>query len=322
MIVVLALVSFVAFVLIQLPPGDFVKIYIQNLIASGRGPADREAYEATLRKQYGLDQPFLVRYFKWVSRICRGDFGYSLVLGRPVNEVIAERLPLTVAVSISTLLLTYVIAVPIGIYSATHQYSPSDFGLMFVGFIGLAIPNFFLALLLMYFFNAAFGISVSGLFSPEYAVSSWSFAKLLDMLKHLPIPIIVVATGGTAGLIRVMRATLLDELQKQYVVTARSKGVSERILLWRYPVRVAINPVISTVGWLLPAIVSGAELTSIVLGLPTTGPVLLRALINQDMYLAGSIVMMLSGLTVLGTAISDLLLVAVDPRIRFEKGNT
>ena len=248
----------------------------------------------------------------------QGDFGRSFQWNKPVIDLIGERLPLTVAISVLTLLFVYLVSVPLGIYSATHQYSPGD-AFTVAGFAGLAIPNFLLALILMYLFYELFGLSAGGLFSPQYQTAPWSLAKVWDMLKHLPIPIIVIGTAGTAGLIRIMRGGLLDELQKQYVITARTKGVAERRLLFKYPVRLAINPIISTVGWTLPAIVSGETITAIVLSLPTTGPLLYRALVAQDMYLAGSTVMFLTFLTVIGTLVSDILLVLIDPRIRYEK---
>lgn len=317
MIVILLAVSVVAFIIIQLPPGDYLTSYIIKLRASGQ-EVD-EAQIASLRKQYGLDLPIYSQYFFWMRRILQGDLGRSFQWNRPVNKLIAERLPLTVVISLLTLIFTYVVAIPIGIYSATHQYSVGDYTFTVIGFAGLAVPNFLLALVLMFMFYQYFNLSVGGLFSPQYTEVAWSVGKFIDILKHLPIPIIVIGTAGTAGLIRVMRGCLLDELRKQYVITARAKGVSERTLLFKYPVRLAVNPIISTIGWTLPAIVSGETITAIVLSLPTTGPLLFRALMAQDMYLAGSIVMVLTFLTVLGTVISDILLSWLDPRIRYEK---
>ncbi len=317
MIVILAAVSVVTFVIIELPPGDYVTSYIMRL--AGTGQTVEQAQIAALRKQYGLNLPIYFRYFSWVWKLLRGDLGRSFEWNQSVNELIAERLPFTVILSIFTLFFTYIMAIPIGIYSATHQYSIGDYTFTVVGFAGLAIPNFLLALILMFLSYKYFNISIGGLFSIQYVAAAWSTAKLLDMLKHLPIPIIVVGTAGTAALIRVMRGCLLDELRKQYVVTARAKGVSERNLLFKYPVKVAINPVISTIGWTLPAIVSGATITAIVLNLPTVGPLLYSALLTQDMYLAGSAIMILSFLTIVGTLISDILLVWIDPRIRYEK---
>jgi peptide/nickel transport system permease protein len=243
----------------------------------------------------------------------------SLQWNKPVALLIGERLPVTVMISLATILFTYLVAIPIGIYSATHQYSLPDYIFTAVGFVGLATPNFLLALILMYLFFTYFDISIGGLFSLQYIRAEWSWGKFFDLLKHLPAPIIVIGTAGTASLIRVMRSSLLDELRKQYVVTARAKGLKQRTVLFKYPVRVAINPLVSTVGWILPAVVSGGTITAIVLSLPTTGPLLLEALRSQDMYLAGSIVVILTFLTVVGTFISDILLALIDPRIRFEK---
>ena len=318
MAILLLLISVVAFVIIQLPPGDYLSSYIVHLQASGQ--TVDEAQLAALKKQYGLDLPMYAQYFKWMWKMLHGDFGRSFEWNKPVSELIGERLVLTVVLSLFTLIFTYIVAIPIGIYSATHQYSVGDYAFTVIGFAGLATPNFLLALVLMFMFFKYFGLSIGGLFSPQYQLAPWSLAKFVDMLKHLPIPIIVIGTAGTAWLIRVMRGCLLDELRKQYVITARAKGVAERILLFKYPVRVAINPIISTIGWTLPGIVSGETITAIVLCLPTTGPLLFRALLSRDMYLAGSIVMFLSFLTVIGTFISDLLLVWIDPRIRYEKG--
>jgi len=317
MVVVLWVISIAAFIIIELPPGDYLSSYIIQL--ESRGAAVDEAKIAALKKQYGLDLPMYLRYFKWVWNMLHGNFGKSLKWNEPVSKLIAERLPLTVIISLFTMIFTYAVAIPIGIYSALHQYSAGDYAFTFVGFIGLATPNFLLALVLMFTFHKYFGWSPGGLFSPQYKAASWSFAKFIDMLKHLPAPIIVIGTAGTAGLIRIMRGCLLDELKKQYVITARAKGVSERKLLFKYPIRIAINPVISTIGWSLPAIVSGETITAIVLDLPTTGPLLYGALVTQDTYLAGSTVMFLAALTVVGTFISDILLVWIDPRIRYER---
>ena len=316
-IIVLALVSITAFIIIQLPLGDFVTRYVVDQEASGIFFTEDEIMG--LRREYGLDQPFSVQYFRWVGKLLKGDLGISLSWNRPVAEVIMQRLPITLALSLLTLLFTYVVAIPIGIYAATHQYSAGDYSLTVVGFVGLAIPNFLLALLLMFLFYKYCGLSVGGLFSQEFLVAPWSLAKFVDMMNHMWIAIIVIGTAGTASLIRVMRGCLLDELGKQYVITARTKGVGERTLLFKYPVRVAINPLISTVGWLLPSIVSGQTIVAIVLSLPTTGPLLLRGLMSEDMNVAGGIIMYLGFLTVIGTLISDLLLIWIDPRIRYEK---
>lgn len=317
MIIILLMVSIVGFIVIELPPGDYLTMYIQRLERQGQIIYRDEVI--ALRKFYGLDMPLYKRYFHWMWKMLHGDLGRSLELNKPVIELIGERLSLTVVVSLFSLIFTYVLAIPIGIYSATHQYSTGDYMFTITGFMGLAIPNFLLALILMFFFYRFLNISVGGLFSPQYTIAPWSLGKFVDMLRHLPIPIIVIGTAGTAGLIRVMRGCLLDELRKQYVITARAKGVAERTLLFKYPVRIAVNPIISTIGWTLPAIVSGETITAIVLGLPTVGPLLFNALIGQDMYLAGSSVMFLGFLTVIGTFISDILLVWIDPRIRYEK---
>jgi len=317
MLIVLLAVSVVAFIIIQLPPGDYLTSMISRL--RSMGVAFDQVQIRAFEKQYGLDLPIYVQYFKWMWNMLHGDFGKSLQWNAPVRELIGERLLLTVIISVLTLLFAYVVAIPIGIYSATHQYSLADYGFTVLGFIGLATPNFLLALILMYVFYKYFGISAGGLFSIEYQLAPWSMAKFLDLLKHLPIPIIVIGTAGTASIVRVMRGCLLDELRKQYVITARAKGVSEKVLLFKYPVRVAINPIVSTIGWTLPVIVSGETITAIVLNLPTTGPLLLQALLFEDMYLAGSIVMLLTFLIVIGTLLSDILLVWMDPRIRYVK---
>jgi len=317
MVIILFLISIVSFIIIQLPPGDYLTSYIAQLRQSGQTVGEAEI--ASLRKRYGLDLPIYLQYFKWMWKMLHGDFGYSFAWGKPVSELIGRRLPLTVIVSLFSLIFTYAVAIPIGIYSATHQYSVGDYIFTVIGFAGLATPNFLFALILMLLFYKYFNLSIGGLFSPQYVNASWSVSKFIDMLKHLPIPIIVIGTAGTAGLIRVMRGCLLDELRKQYVITGRAKGLAERTLLFKYPVRVAINPIISTIGWSLPSIVSGETITAIVLSLPTTGPLLFRSLMHQDTYLAGSTVMFLSFLTVIGTFISDILLVWVDPRIRYEK---
>jgi len=315
MIPTLWIISIIAFVIIQLPAGDYLTSYMANLQASGDA-IDLQMIQV-LRDRYGLDKPMYQQYAKWIWNFIQGDMGQSFEANRPVSELIGDRLLLTFVVSFTSLIFVFVVAIPIGIYSATHQYTAGDYIFTVVGFLGLATPNFLLALVLLYVAFAFFGQSVGGLFSPDFIEASWSLAKVWDLLKHLWIPVFVVGTAGTAGRIRVMRANLLDELKKQYVITARAKGLNETKLLFKYPVRMAINPMISTIGWLLPQLISGATITSVVLSLPTTGPLLLRALRNQDMYLAGSFVLLLSTLTVIGTLISDLLLAWVDPRIRF-----
>jgi peptide/nickel transport system permease protein len=310
-------ISFLTFFIIQLPPGDFLTSKLAGMMEQGE-TIDVATLEA-LKSRYGLDQPIVVQYWKWVSGIIfRGDFGQSFEWNRPVTDMIWGRLGLTFVLSFITLIFIWILAFPIGIYSAVKKYSPGDYAFTFLGFIGLAIPNFLFALTLMYIAFSQFGLSVGGLFSPKYTEAPWSWEKLVDLLQHIWIPMIVLGLAGTANLIRTMRANLLDELKKPYVVTARAKGLSENKLLIKYPVRVALNPFISTVGWVLPTLVSGSTVVSIVLNLPTTGPLLLRALQSQDMYLAGSFILMLSTLTVIGTLLSDILLALVDPRIRFD----
>lgn len=312
-------ISVIAFIIIQLPPGDYLTTYIATLSQSGQQLAQDEI--DALRRQYGLDQPIYVQYFKWIWNMLHGDFGMSLEWQRPVADLIGERLLLTVLLSFFTIVFTWLLAIPIGIYSATRQYSLLDYFFTFFGFLGLGVPNFMIALILMWYAYSMLGMSVSGLFSPEFVDAPWTLARVFDMLKHLWIPIIILGLSGTAELIRIMRANLLDELGKPYVETARAKGVSERVLIFKYPTRVAINPFISTIGWTLPALVSGSLIVSVVLSLPTAGPLLLRALMSQDMYLAGTFLMLLSFLTVLGTLISDILLAWVDPRIRYEQNH-
>jgi len=317
LIPLLFLLSIISFVIIELPPGDYLTTYILQLEQLQTNVSETEI--ARLTQQYGLDKPIYMRYFMWMWNIIRhGNFGRSFGWEKPVTEVIGDRIVLTIVISIFTLIFTWITAIAIGIYSATHQYSAFDHAFTFLGFIGLATPNFLLALVLMWLSFTYLDIPVTGLFSPEYADVAWSIAKVGDMFKHVWVAVIVVGTAGTAGIIRIIRGCLLDELRKQYVITARAKGVSERKLLFKYPVRMAINPLISTIGWLLPQIVSGMTITAIVLNLPTTGPILLRALMSQDMYLAGSFVLILSTLTVTGTLISDILLAWLDPRIRYK----
>ena len=317
MFIILFLVSIVAFIIIELPPGDYVTFYMAQLRYRGRGVAEEDM--TAMRMQYGLDKPIYSRYFLWMGKVLHGDLGMSFKFDKPVRELIIERLPLTVTINIFAIILVYVVAIPIGIYSATHQYSIGDYIFTIIGFAGLAIPNFFLALALLFIFYKWFGFGAGGLFSPEYRLVPWSLGKFVNMLQHLSVAVIVEGTAGTAGLIRVMRGCLLDELGKQYVITARAKGVSERSLLFKYPVRVAINPIISTLGWMLPAVVSGGAIVEIVLSLPTMGPLIFSALMQQDMYLAAGSIMMLASLTVIGTFVSDLLLVWIDPRIRYQK---
>ena len=309
-------VSIFTFIIIQLPPGDYLSSYVMQLREQGDEVDDIEL--EMLTERYGLGKPISTQYWLWISGVLQGDFGDSLEWRMPVSELIGQRLLLTFVVSLSTMLFTWSLALPIGIFSATHQYSIVDYVFTVFGFLGLGVPNFLLALVLMWVSFAYFNSSVGGLFSPEFIEAPWSLARVWDMAKHLWIPIFVLGTGGTAGLIRTMRANLLDELNKPYVSTARAKGLTEKKLVRKYPVRVALNPFISTVGYSLPALISGTTITAVVLGLPTTGPLLLRALTSQDMYLAGSFLLVLSALTVIGTLISDILLAVVDPRVRFE----
>lgn len=316
MLLLLLVLSMVSFMVIQLPPGDFLTSYIVELQQSGQ-PAD-EALVAALKQRYGLDKPMWHQYGKWMWGLLQGDMGMSFERRQPVAELVRARLPITILISLLTTVFAYGVAVPIGIFSAVRQYSIADYAFTVIGFIGLAIPNFLLALVIMWLLYSQFNTDIGGLFSPEFELAPWSFARFVDMLKHLPPVIIVVGTGSTAWLVRVMRGVLLDELSKPYVIAARAKGISEVTLLLKYPVRVAINPIVSTIGWTLPQIVSGATITSIVLGLPTTGPMYLQSLRSQDMYLAGSFTMFLTALTIVGTFISDILLAWLDPRIRLE----
>jgi peptide/nickel transport system permease protein len=309
-------ISVLSFTIIQLPPGDYVTSYIAQMASTGSVVSEEEAQN--LRIQYGLGQPYYIQYLKWMKLVVVGEFGQSMEWKRSVVEVIGDRLWLTVVVSVAALLLTWVLALPIGIYSAVRQYSPGDYVATFIGFIGLAVPNFLLALVILYFGFILFNANIGGLFTPELQDAPWSQAKVWDLLKHLPIPALVLGLAGTAQQIRIMRANLLDELRKPYVVTARSKGLPESTVILKYPVRVALNPFASTIGYTLPYIVSGSIIVSIVLGLPTVGPLLLKALIAQDMFLAGTIVLLLGVMTVIGTLISDVLLVWIDPRIRIE----
>lgn len=309
-------ISVMSFIIIQLPPGDFVDAYIARLSSMGSSVSMAEA--EALRQLYGLNQPYVVQYAKWIARILTGDFGVSMEWQRPVAEVIGDRLWMTVVVSFAALLLTWGLALPIGIYSAVRQYSLGDYAFTFVGFIGLAVPNFLLALIILYLSFRWFGLNVGGLFSPEHELAPWSWGKLMDFLRHLPLPALILALAGTAQLIRIMRANLLDELRKPYVVTARAKGLTEMRVIMKYPVRAALNPFASTLAYLFPYLVSGSIIVSLVLSLPTVGPVLLKALVAQDMYLAGAIVLLLGALTVVGTFISDLVLMWIDPRIRHQ----
>jgi peptide/nickel transport system permease protein len=309
-------ISVLSFVIIQLPPGDYITSYIAQMSSGGGFVSEQEA--EGLRREYGLDQPMWVQYLRWMKMVLQGRFGMALEWGRPVSEVIGDRLWLTMVVSVAAILLTWALALPIGIYSAVRQYSVADYLFTLVGFIGLAVPSFMLALVLMYFGFTLFNLNIGGLFSDEFAEAPWTLAKAWDLAKHLPLPALILGLAGTAQLIRIMRANLLDELRRPYVVTARARGLAEHRVILKYPVRVALNPFASTVGYLLPYVVSGSIIVSLVLSLPTVGPLLLRALVAQDMFLAGTIVLLLGVMTVVGTFLSDLLLMWIDPRIRLE----
>ncbi len=316
-LVTIFLVSILSFAIIQLPPGDYVDSYIAQLQATGTPVSEAEA--ENLRARYGLDEPFVVQYGLWMRQVLRGNLGTSMQWQRPVREVIGDRLALTVVVSLAALVFTWMIALPIGIFSAVRQYSIADYIATTIGFMGLAVPNFLFALVIMYIGWSVFGLNVGGLFSAEYELQGWSFGKFVNLLTHLPVPAIVLGTAATAQGIRVLRNNLLDELRKPYVVTARAKGLSETRLILKYPVRVALNPLASTIGYMLPFIVSGSVIVSIVLSLPTVGPVLLTSLVSQDMFLAGAIVLLLGVMTIIGTFLSDMILLLIDPRIRMEE---
>jgi peptide/nickel transport system permease protein len=307
-------VSVLSFIIIQLPPGDYVTSYIAALEAQGGSVADEEA--ASLRAQYGLDDPIYVQYGKWIGQILQGNMGMSFQYRVPVTDIIGERLLLTIVLALGSVLFVWITAIPIGIFSAVRQYSLQDYLATFIGFMGLAVPDFLLALVMMYFAWDLWGFSIGGLFSPEYVTAPWSWGRVSDLMQHMVIPVIVLGTSGTASLIRITRANLLDELRKPYVVTARAKGMSEWQLILKYPVRLAFNPIISMTAYILPFLVSGSVIVSVVLNLPTLGPVLLRSLLSQDMFLAGSIILMIGVMTVIGTLLSDILLGLVDPRVR------
>jgi len=316
LIPLLILVSMLSFFIIQLPPGSYIDSYIQQMATSG---VELQQYEIDrLTQRYGLDQPIYVQYYRWMRNFfLEGRLGRSFQWNRPVTDILIERIPTTIMISLLTMLFVWIVSIPVAIYSATHQYSVFDYVFTFLGFIGLALPNFLFALVLMWVVYDRTGYAITGLTSMEFIGEPFSISKLINMIQNLWLPIVVIGTAGTANLIRIMRGTLLDELGKQYVTTARAKGLPERKLLFKYPIRVAINPVISTIGWMLPALVSGEIIVAIVLNLRTVGPVLFSSIMTQDMYLAGSIIMIISSLTVIGTFISDILLAIVDPRIRF-----
>ena len=312
-------ISIIAFLVVTLPPGDFVDDYIANLVGeAGQGTPAADLLEDQLRAEYGLDQPVFYQYLKWMSKVLRGDLSFSVEFNRPVREVIWDKLPLTMIVAGATILFTWTMAIPLGIYAAVRHRTIEDYSLTFVGFIGLAIPDFLLALAFLWIGWFYFDLSIGGLFTREYVVAPWTAGKVVDMLAHLWIPVIVLGTAGTAALLRIMRANLLDELRKPYVVTARAKGLKEWRVILKYPVRVALNPIVSTVGYLLPALISGSIIVSVILALPLIGPLLLRALLAEDLFMAASILLVLGALTIIGTFLSDILLVFVDPRIRME----
>jgi peptide/nickel transport system permease protein len=317
MIPTLFVISIISFTIIQLPPGDFLSTYVATLREQGDN-LDGSALIA-LEEEYGLNQPVYVQYWKWISGILlEGDWGRSFEWQRPVSELIWDRIGLTVLISLLTIVLTWAIAIPVGVYVATHQYSFMDYLMSFISFVGLGTPGFLVALVFLWVMLAMFGVNATGLFSQRYIDAPWSWAKFQDMLGRIWVPILILSLDNTASIIRTVRANLLDELNKPYVETARAKGVKESVLTWKYPVRVALNPFFSTVGWTLALLISGETLVSVVLNYQTSGPLLLRALKSQDMYLAGSFVMMLSTMTVIGTLLSDILLAWADPRIRLE----
>lgn len=309
--------SVLAFILIQAPPGDFVTSYVAELAASGSS-VDQQQIDA-LRQLYGLDQPTYAQYFKWVWRILHGDLGISLDFQKPISELIGQRLLLTVLLGLATLIFTFAVALPIGILSATRQYSFLDYFFTVFNYIGVATPTFMTALILMWLAFSKFGITITGLFSPEFADESWSWARVVDLGKHIWLPMVILGLDGTARLARILRANLLDELNKPYMEMARAKGMPEWRLVLKYPVRLALNPLVSSLGWYLPLIFSGSLIVATVLNLPTIGPLLLRSLISQDMFLAGTIVLTYFGLAVIGTLLSDILLAWLDPRIRMEE---
>ncbi|ORE92297.1 ABC transporter permease [Aurantimonas sp. 22II-16-19i] len=314
MVLTLVAISVLVFAIIQLPPGDYLTSYIAEIQSQGEQvTADKIQF---LREEYGLDKPLWQQYLVWATGLVQGDLGYSFEYNQPVADVVGERMPLTLLLNAATVVFIYLVSFPIGIYSATHQYSWGDHGLSFLGFLGLATPNFLLALILLYFANVWFGTSIGGLMAPEFIDAPWTLAKIGSVFAHLWVPVLVIGTAGTAGMIRRLRANLLDELHRQYVTTARAKGLSERRILFKYPLRMAMNPFIADLGSILPQIVSGSVIISAVMSLPTTGPMLLSSLRSQDMYLAGSFLMFLALLTVVGMFVSDLLLAVLDPRIR------
>ena len=318
MLLTMLVVSVLIFVIIQLPPGDYLSSYIAELQSQGEAVA--QAKIDYLKAEYGLDKPLWQQYFIWFFGLLHGDFGYSFSHNLPVSQVVGDRLALTVILNFATIIFIYAVSFPIGVYSATRQYSFGDYGLTFLGLLGLATPNFLLALILLYLANVWFGTSIGTLIDPEYIGQPWSLGKVASVLEHLWVPVVVIGTSGTAAMIRRLRANLLDELQRQYVVTGRAKGLPETRLLVKYPLRMALNPFVSDIGNLLPSVVSGSVIVSAVMSLQTTGPMLLASLQSQDYYLAGSFLMFLAMLTIVGMFVSDLLLAVLDPRIRLGGG--
>ena len=317
-------ISVLSFVTIHLPPGDFATTYVEQMLGGGALGATQiidtpqeKMIEDALRREFGLDQPIVVQYAKWAWKFVRLDFGVSLAYQRPVREVISERLLMTVILASVTAIFAWSLAIPIGIYAALRQHRWQDYTLTFIGFIGLAVPDFLLALLMMYLAFQYLDLSIGGLFSDEYALAPWSVGRVVDLMSHMWIAAVVVGTAGTAALIRVMRANLLDELNKPYVVTARAKGLREWKIILKYPVRIALNPLVSTMGYLLPFLMSGSIIVSIVLSLPTEGPLLYAALLSEDYFVSATILFVLGFLTVVGTLISDIALGFLDPRIRY-----
>ncbi len=314
--ILLLLFSIIVFALVQAPPGDFLTSYVSMLATSGS--SIDEAQVAALKAQWGLDQPFHIQYLRWMQNLLRGNLGMSLEYQRPNNELIGERLLLTIVLALFSFVFTWAIAIPAGILTAVKQHTIIDYAFTVLNYIGVAVPNFMLALILMWIAFSRFGLSVTGLFSPEFIDAPWSWPRVVDLLKHIWLPMIILGVAGTARLTRVMRANLLDEMNKPYVITARAKGLSEWKLVLKYPVRLAINPLVSTIGWYLPQLFSGSLIVATVMNLQNIGPLLLRSLITQDMYLAGSILLIYCLLTIIGTLISDILLALLDPRIRME----
>lgn len=315
------IMSVLSFIVIQLPPGDYASSYVARVSSAGMTEERRQQLLVSITQRYALDRPLHEQYFTWITNILtKGDFGMSFNWNRPVQRIIAERLPLTITLGLVTLFFQYIVAIPMGIYSAIKQYTKGDYIITFLSFVGVSIPNFLLALVAMVLLFTYFGISIGGLFSPEYREAAWSVGKVIDLLKHLIVPVMVIGFESTAGTVRTLRATMLDELGKDYMKVAKAKGLSNRAATIKHAVRIALNPIIASLGWQLPVIVSGSTIVAIVVGIPTVGPVLHQALLSQDMYLAGGIILVLSALTIFGTLLSDFLLAISDPRISYDTG--